>query len=367
MYKIPIRILQIVSTMDMGGIETMLMNYYRSIDRSEIQFDFLVHREQVGYYEEEILSLGGRIYRAPRLSPKTILTYSKWLKTFYEDHDEYRIVHSHLDALSGIPLRIAKAANIPNRIAHVHTSNFNFDNKFIMRKILSRFLPLYASHLMACSNQAGKFYYGKKDFVVLPNSIDVERFKYDEGARIKLRNELNLGSKIAIGHIGAFRKEKNHKFIIRLAEEIKKKRLNYKVLLIGDGALRNEIEILAHKKNLREYVQFLGLRSDVNKWMSAFDVLIMPSIYEGLSLALVEAQANGLMCIASTRVARDVNLTPLVKNLELNDLNSWIEQLGRASMAARTMYYDDMLNSAYSIKNSTNMLSDNYKRMYDGL
>lgn len=220
----PIRVLQVVTHMNRGGLETMLMNYYRNIDRSKIQFDFLTHRpeNEKKDYDDEIRSLGGKIYHMPMLNPFSP-SYMKSLDKFFKEHKEYQIVHSHLDCLSAYPLKAAKKNGVPVRIAHSHNTSQERNLKYLIKDYSKRQIPKYATHLFACGQEAGKWMFGKHKFQIMNNAIDAKKFIYNEEVRMEKRKELGLEGKFVIGHVGRFNLQKNHEFLIHCFEAFAEK------------------------------------------------------------------------------------------------------------------------------------------------
>ena len=240
--KMPIRVLQVVTYMQRGGLETMLMNYYRNIDRSKVQFDFLVHRDFEADYDSEILELGGRIYRLPVLNPIGAEYLGK-LDQFYKDHPEYRIVHSHLDCLAGIPLKYAKKNKVPVRIAHAHNNNQTMNWKYPIKLFFRRNITKYANHLLACSREAGNWMFRTNRFEVLNNAIDAKQYIYDKNVRDRIKKELHIErNKLVFGHIGRFLTQKNHKFLIEVFKKIVEMHPDSILLLVGDGELQQNIK-----------------------------------------------------------------------------------------------------------------------------
>lgn len=242
-----IRVLHVVTTMDAGGIETMLMNIYRNINREIIQFDFLVHRDYEGYYEDEILSLGGRIHRVPRISFTNINRYTKKLKEFFVSHPEYRIVHSHISINSYLVLRVAKSCGIQVKIAHSHEAHKSInEHKLIRRPIIifsKLFINKYADYRFACSQEAGKWLFGDKEsFRIINNAIDSKRYIFSAEKRDLMRTELNLENSFIIGHIGNFSKAKNYPFILDIFVEVLKIDPFAKLILIGKNDNNPEVE-----------------------------------------------------------------------------------------------------------------------------
>lgn len=304
----PMRVLQVATKMDRGGLETMVMNYYRHIDRSQIQFDFLLHRSEEGAYDEEIRGLGGRIYYAPRSNPLNPI-YLKSLDSFFAKHNDYRVVHSHIDCMSALPLRYAKKYDVPIRIAHSHNSRQDKDLKYPLKLICKRYIPKEATHLFACGKKAGEWMFGGRSFKVIPNAINVDDFKYDKTKRAKVRKELDLPTEcLVVGHVGRFQPAKNHLFLINIFAQLAEMLSNARLVLVGDGQLFSETQKIADSLGIMQKVLFLGVRDDVKDLMQAFDLFLMPSLYEGLPLVLVEAQASGLPCVISNSIPDDCDL-----------------------------------------------------------
>jgi glycosyltransferase involved in cell wall biosynthesis len=318
----PIRILQVVTIMNRGGLETMLMNYYRQIDRSKIQFDFMVHRQEKGHYDDEILRLGGRIYRMPPIRPGHYRAYFKQLDQFFAEHREYRVVHAHLNENSSFVLRSAKHAGVPCRIAHCHVGHLRPDWKLPFRWYARLCMKDYPNQYFACSRQAGRWLFGKTiaespRLTVLHNAIHVQQFAYSRETRSRIRRELGAGDKIVIGHVGRFTKEKNQSFLIDVFKIVREKNPHTLLVLAGDGDLRTAVEKKAKNLDLLPHIRFLGVRSDIPELLQGMDLFVLPSLFEGLPVALVEAQAAGLRCIVSDAVTADADVTGRVEYLSL--------------------------------------------------
>lgn len=314
----PIRILHVVTYMGRGGLETMLMNYYRNIDRDKVQFDFLTHRDFEADYDQEIGSLGGEIYHLPRLNPFSP-AYLKRLDQFFMEHREYKIVHSHLDCMAGIPLKYAKRNGVPVRIAHAHNSSQVRDKKYILKLYFKRSITKYATHLFACSREAGKWMFATDKFQVLNNAIDAGKYVYDGAVRKKVRDELGIASDTFVfGHVGRFSAQKNHTFLIDIFENILQKHSDSRLLLVGDGELRKDVEDKCRRAGIENKVIFTGVRTDVAELMQGMDVFLFPSLFEGLGIVAVEAQAAGMPCLISDKVPMECRKTKgLVHQIEL--------------------------------------------------
>lgn len=318
----PIRVAQIMGKWLGGGVEAVVMNYYRHIDRSKIQFDFLCDEDSTNIPYEEIEKLGGRVILIPPY--QKAFKYNKELKRIFKEN-KYQIVHSHISTMSIFPLFAAKCAGVPVRIAHSHsTSNKKEWKKNLLKQILRPFSRVFANRYMCCSELAGRWLFGDKEYdkgnvYLLNNAIDLDKFKYDEKLRNKKRKELGIkDDTLAIGHIGRFVEQKNHRFLIDIFNELHKKNPNSILLLAGQGPLQEEIKEKVHSLGLDESVEFLGQRNDANELYQAFDVFCLPSLYEGLPVVGVEAQATGLLCIFSDDMTKETKVLDTTEFLSLN-------------------------------------------------
>lgn len=362
----PIRVLHVVTHMNRGGLETMLMNYYRNIDRNQLQFDFLVHRKQRAAYDDEIESLGGKIYRLPPLNPFD-LRYRKQLQQFFFDHPEYKIVHSHIDCMSAIPLKAAKKAGVPVRIAHSHSISQDKDIKYVLKLCYKRFISRNATYLMACGHRAGIWMYGSTEFYILKNAINAKLYRFNYEMYCEGRKRFGISSDdILIGHVGRFSPPKNHEFLVNVFAECVKLNSKMKLILVGDGVLRPEIEHKVKKLNLENNVIFTGVRTDVASIMQAMDIFLFPSIYEGLPLTIVEAQAAGLPCLISDTVPIECKLTDLVEQIPLaNTAEEWAQKVLQASSRARVDTYEQIKESGFDVKCNAKVLLALYQREFD--
>lgn len=307
----PIRILQVIGSMNRGGAEAMLMNYYRSIDRTRVQFDFVENCLERAAYDEEIENLGGRIYNCPHFNGKNYIQYRNWWRSFFrEAGGEYPIVHGHIGSCATIYLKEAKKAGAFT-IAHSHCSGTDHSLEAFLYKIMSYNTRNVADYFFACSAAAGRDRYGKKVingpcYQIMHNAIDTLEYAKDASVRESMRKEFGIQNEILVGHVGRITKQKNHRFLIEIFETIcKKQPNNAKLLLVGGGELEQELRIFVREKRIEEHVIFAGIRSDVNRIMQAMDVFVFPSIFEGLPVTLVEAQTAGLPCVISDRIPQD--------------------------------------------------------------
>ena len=323
----PIIVAQIMGKWLGGGVESVIMNYYRHIDRNKIQFDFICDEDSTNIPYEEIEKLGGKVILCPPY--QKLPKYLKFLENLFREK-QYRIVHSNISTMSVFPLYAAKKAGVPVRIAHSHsTSNPREWKKNLLKNALRPFSKKYATDYFACSELAGRYLFSDKTFnngevKIIRNAIDVEKFKFDPKIRKELRKELDIkDDDFVIGHLGRFVEQKNHRFLIDIFAEVKKEKANAKLVLAGQGPLMDEIKEKVKSLGLENDVFFLGQRSDSNKLYSMFDVFCLPSLYEGLPVVGVEAQANGVPCIFSNNVSKETNISGKVVFLSNENPSLW--------------------------------------------
>ena len=314
----PIRVLHILQRMEAGGTQALLMNIYRNINREKVQFDFLVEYPNRQFYDDEIESMGGKIYRTSVREDLNIFKFCRYLNKFFKEHREYKIVHVHAYSIGFFCLRAAKRNDIPTRIAHSHSNGMTNDNKKYIKLLMQKLYPMYATDYFACSEEAGKYLFRKRQFHILPNAIDSAKFVSDANIRKDIRQELGVSNHFVIGHVGRFRPEKNHKFLINVFAEIKKLKGNATLILVGTGESENEIKKQIQTKELENDVIFLNNRKDMYRIYQAMDVFIFPSLYEGLGIVAVEAQAAGIPIICSEGLPPETEITPLYKRIPLS-------------------------------------------------
>lgn len=352
----PVRILQVLSTLDRGGAEQVVMNWYRMIDRSMIQFDFVVEDYGREYaHEAEILSLGGRIFRVSRPLPNIVNYVWEWNKLL-NAHPEWKVVHAHHTSPAAVFLTIARLKG-RRAIAHSHIAGNDGSAKGAIKRVARLPIRYIASDLMACSSEAATWMFGGRTAEVLPNGIDAEVFRFSmERARV-LRDQLGLDDSVLIGHVGRFHEQKNHRRILEIFREIAKRSPNVNLLLVGDGPRRAELEEYSQALGIENVVKFLGVRKDIPDLLGVFDVMLFPSFYEGLPVSLVEAQAAGLPVVMSDTISREVVLTNLVRTLPLSASNSdWAQATLSAAIpaviGARSQQCDAVKNSDFQIDRS---------------
>lgn len=365
----PIRVAHIIGKWLGGGVEAVVMNYYRHIDRSKIQFDFLCDEDSTNIPYEEIEQLGGRVILIPPY--QKVFKYQKELIRIFKENN-YKIVHSHINTLSVFPLRAAKKAEVKVRIAHSHsTTNKKEWKKNLLKQALRPFSKVYATDYMCCSELAGRWLFGDKAYdsgqvYLLNNAIDLDKFKYNESLRKKKRKELGINDDtLAIGHIGRFVAQKNHTFLIDIFNEVHKKNNNSILLLAGQGPLKEEIENKVKELRLNDSVRFLGQRNDVNELYQAFDVFCLPSLYEGLPVVGVEAQATGLLCELSNDMTKETKVLDTTRFISLNtSYEEWAAIiLDDYSKFKRHDTTSEITKNNFNIKNETSKLENEYSEL----
>lgn len=362
----PIRVLHVVYKMHCAGIEAFIMNIYRNIDRTKVQFDFLAHYTEQQFYDDEVEKLGGKIYRLSIREDNNFIKYFRNLNQFYRNHPEYKIVHGHMESFGVFYLTIAKKHGVKVRIAHSHIAKIDPTIKGNIKNLLNKPLRYCATDLFACSEAAGKFLFGDKCFSVINNAIDVNRFVYNERVRKEMREQLDIEKNFVIGHIGRFNQQKNHTFLIDIFSKIYEKNKNAILLLIGSGDLENVIKEKVRKLQLDPVVKFLGVRKDTERLYQAMDVFVLPSLYEGLPIVGIEAQSSGLKCIFSDTVTQQTSITnntefiPLEASLDVwaNSILRWFSGYNRVNQ------YDVIATAGYDVKAQAKQLEDYYLQMY---
>lgn len=351
------RILQVVTYMGRGGIETMLMNYYRRMDREKIQFDFLVHRDFRADYDDEIEALGGKIYRIPPMNPVSG-SYRRTLTDFFREHP-YRVVHCHLNYMSGVVLAAAKKAGASVRIAHAHTASMAPGWKQAVRRLCKYLIPNTATYLLACSGEAGSAIFGKHPFSLMANAIDSANFTPNENLRTQVRKELNLKDAFTLMHVGRMIYAKNHGFLLAVFAEIQKAEPFAKLVLVGDGELHSEIEAKAALFP-EGSVLLLGTRTDIPRLLQAADVFAFPSVFEGMPVTMLEAQAAGLPCVKSDTITDECIVTDLVTSLPITDPALWAKTILEKRHTPRRDQLDAIRASGYDIADAAKKLERFY-------
>ena len=368
----PIRVAQIIGKWLGGGVESVVMNYYRHIDRTKIQFDFICDEDSTNIPYEEIEKMGGKVILIPPY--QKVFKYHKKLKEVLKSGG-YKIVHSHINTLSVFSLFAAKCAGVPVRIAHSHsTTNKKEKKKNLLKQVLRPFSKVFATDYMCCSELAGRWLFGNKEYdngnvYLLNNAIDLDKFKYDEEKRKEKRKELNIeDSTLVIGHVGRFVEQKNHRFLIDIFNEVHKQKENSILLLAGQGPLMEEMKEKVKILGIEDSVKFLGQRNDINELYQAMDLLLFPSLYEGLGMVVVEAQISGLPCVVSTEIPKIAKVTKKITfvNLE-NKIKPWNEVIFKylSNINRKNINFTDKIEN-YDIKKNVTKLEIKYINLSNG-
>lgn len=353
-------ILHVNNTMNIGGIENYLVNVTRNIDLKEYNFKFLCYKNEHFDFEDLLNSYGCEIIRISNPKKVSVLKHLKELKSVMKDK-KIDIVESHTYFESGIVLLAAFLTHIKVRIAHSHTTEGLNKVSFVRKvkwSVARCLINMFATKRVACSYEAGIALFGNKKFEIIENGIDMNNFYYDENIRKKLRDEFNLTDEdIILGHVGRFDQAKNHEFLIELLRRLVKTNENYKLMLVGDGVKMSVVKSLVKDKKLENHVIFVGSVNDTYRYYNAFDLFVFPSIYEGLGMSLIEAQANGLACFASSNVPLESKITENVQYLNLTNFDDWVKKILNANKVRNSV---DLNNSKYNIKTVVNKLKNIY-------
>ncbi len=367
----PVRVLHILHSMNRGGAENAIMNYYRHIDRSKVQFDFLLTSQDKSQFEDEILGLGGEIYRVPCMTLLNPWAYMKGVSRFFKKHPEYLIVHSHTSSKSFFPLLLARMAKIPVRISHSHGSRSEAGVKGRIRNFLKPFLKFVATHFIACGDSAAVWLFGPKMFnegkvIVFRNVIEADRFDLDNEIRKEIRDSLGVDdATIVLGCTARFSHVKNHHFLVSLFDELHRVIPNSRLLLVGDGELRPIINNQVETLGINDSVFFSGLVSNVSDYVQAMDFFLLTSINEGLPLSLIEAQVSGLRCFVSKGIPCEADKTGLVSFLPLEKgPKYWANEIIKCLGYSRRSRLEDIRNAGYDASFSAKELEQFYIDAY---
>lgn len=367
----PVRILHMIGSLEIGGSQAMVMNLYEKIDRDILQFDFIVdHPDQI-YFAEKIKSMGGRIFFLPTFKGKNVLEIKRAWNDFFDEHPEYKILHSHVRSYASIYIPIAKNHGVKT-IIHSHSTSNGKGLSAIVKAIMQYPLRFQADYFMACSDQAGKWLFGKKivnssKYRMIPNAIDSDKFIFNDKVRNQLRRELGIDDKFVMGHVGRMTEPKNHDFLLDIFSEVVKIRENAVLLLIGDGDLRSSIEEKVKKMGIEKSVFLLGSKSNTYDYYQAMDLFIFPSLWEGLGIAVIEAQASGLPCFISDRIPLTVDIgMGLIKIVSLdNNALIWAKQVVGEKEVERKVCKGALEKAGYDIGSNSHVLQQFYIELFE--
>lgn len=373
----PIRVLQVVGRMDRGGIETMIMNQYRNIDRDKVQFDFLAHFGREAAYNDEIRAMGGRIYEMPALRDENrvffwrFFSYLFALNKFFREHREYKVIHGHMTHTAALYMPIAKRYGVTCRIVHSHNTRSKKGLLGFLTNFLHKFATRDATDFFACSKAAQKWFFteeiinsGKVHFMT--NAIDAKRFRYDPEQRRKMRETLDLKDELTIAHVARFRTEKNHAFMIDVLLEALKVRGDITLIFVGDGPQEEAVKAKAKACGVENHVRFLGSRGDVPDILQAADVFVLPSSWEGQPLTVMEAQASGLQCLVSDSLSQELDILGMVSFISLSNVNEWVNALFKESQKQRRDTYEEIVAAGYDSCTTAAWLQEFYLSHSEG-
>lgn len=337
------KILYFIDDLSMGGIQKLALDWVSNFDKKKIKIDFLLLDKGINYeLESTFQQLGSNVYKLKGVWINTPFDYIKYCKScsmFFKEHNDYDIVELHSSSKNFLILKYAKKYGIKTRIAHSHNIGFQTKNmvKIFIGNILKYELKKYSTDFLACSKDAGRWLFGNKiinsdKFDIIYNSIDFNKFVYNQKVRQDIRNTLKISDDtFVVGHIGRFNEQKNHMFLIHIFEEILKINSDSKLLLLGDGILKDEINKYVISNNLSDKIYFMGIKTNVNEYLQAMDAFVFPSLYEGLGIVLIEAQASGLKVYTSKNVVPiEANISDTLFNyidLKSNNYKEWAEKV----------------------------------------
>ena len=355
----PIKILHVLNGLGSGGAEAIIMNWYRHIDKTKIQFDFLI-RSTENIYAEEIRNYGGQVYIMPPYPGAYFANRTETEKFFREHSGEYKAIHVHGNALLYVNIfKIAKKSGVQNRIFHSHS--IQTSPAYLILHIFNRFrIQKLATHYFACSDAAGKWAFRNGPFIIINNGIITERFCYNVSVRTRMRQELGLQGKVVYGHVGRFAAVKNHVFLLEVFGKLAQKKKESVLLLLGEGELQEKIKQIAEEKGIGDKVLFLGRKSNVGNYFQAMDVFLLPSLHEGFPIVAVEAQGSGLRSVLSDTIPNEVAITELVTRLPISNSDVWVEYLMNLDPQGRRDTTADIQKAGYDIKKTTKYLEAFY-------
>ena len=363
-----IRVIHFVDRLKRGGTQAVLYEWLSNIDSSKFQFDFLTFLDSDSEYVKEFEQLGSNVYQISSLKYTSIIKFNNDLDAFFRDN-KYDIAHGHSKSKNVFFLAAAKKAGIKVRISHSH--NTHFQSKALAGEILKPFLKKYSTDLFACSVIASDFLYGKNAFkrgkvMIIPNGINTEIFKYNEEIRNIYREQLGVNNCLLIGHVGRFMDQKNHIFLIDIFNEIHKIIPEAKLILVGDGEeeIIDKVKSKAKSFNIEDQLIMTGVRKDVNKIMQAMDIFVLPSLFEGLPMVGVEAQASGLPCFFSDTITREVDLIGKSEYISIKATpRYWAERICsfNCEISDRSQGSVLVYNAGFDSKSATDMVCRYYE------
>ena len=350
----PLRVLCVFSTLDRGGAESMCMNLYRNIDREKVQFDFVKHTDNIGAFEKEIAQLGGRIFSAPRYRGYNHFAYQEWWKKHLSIHKEHRIIHVHFFTMAQFIGPVAHKYGC-HLITHSHISKAD---RFL-KQLLIRGIWRKSDTCFACGKSAGEWLFQGHPFTVLNNAINTDQFLYQPSIREEVRREHHLEDCLVVGTVGRITPQKNPLGIVEIFNRIFARNQNARLMWIGDGPLRTEVEEKLRQYHLQEYVLMLGVRQDVSRLLQGIDVFILPSLFEGLPVVAIEAQAAGLRCFLGDTITQEANIAKRCIYLPIGQPEVWAEAILSADLT-KVDTRQQIVDAGYDIHTTADWLQAYY-------
>ncbi len=362
----PIRVLHVVSKMDRAGLESRIMEIYRCIDRKKVQFDFYTYSDEKGFFDDEIKKLGGKVYYGDKSGIRHIITMTTNMKMFLKKHNEYSIIHCHMNQWCGIILKGARQAGVPVRIAHSRTALKVNSIKNLVKNIIRLSANSEATDRFAVSEKAAHWLFGKKNVKIQnvriwPNAIDCSKFSFNSDIRNTVRKELNIEDNLVFMHVGNIKPEKNHSFLLDIFSEVKKIRQNVKLVVVGQDYMNGRIQNEAEEKGIKSETLFLGAQTNVNELLQAADLFVFPSIYEGFPGAVLEAEASGLPCLISDTITEEVCLTDNIVRFPLNNsAQEWATKALNMYSGDRKSNEGKIIDEGYDIRKLSKDMCEYY-------
>ena len=364
----PIRVLHVLGKTELGGAESRIMDLYRHIDRSRVQFDFLVHTEEEGYFDKEIYELGGRIFRVPRFRLYNYFSYRKAVKDFFQLNHDFRVVQGHMTSTASVYLPVAKKAGVPVTVAHARSAGVDKGMKGTATRWMRRNLHKKADYMFTCSELAGISVFGERaqregKTIFIPNAIDCPAFACDDRKREEMRQQLGISDKYVIGHVGRFHYAKNHEYLLRIFKALKESgSRDYALILLGAGGGTEQAKRLAEELGIAGDVHFLGNRSNVYDYYQAMDYFVYPSRFEGLPGTMVEAQTAGLRCLMSDAICKEVVVTDLVKVMGIEeDPACWADYIEKTADYERCSRVEEMRRAGFDVSTQAEIMMHFYE------
>lgn len=367
----PLRILHMIGSLNVGGSQTMIINLLENINTKEVQFDFIVDHPSENYFNKKVESYGSRIFYMPNFKLYNILKIRSAWKDFFKKHPEYKVLHVHVRSYASIFIPIAKKNGLKT-IIHSHSTSNGSGFSALIKNALQYPLRYQADYFFACSSDAGKWLFGSnivnnKNFFIIRNAIDTKKYIANDSIRFEYRQKYNiLYDEIVYIHVGRFHETKNHVFLLNLFSKINDINPKSKLVLVGDGQLRNNIEMKIRELRLEKKIVLVGNVDHVYDYLQMADVFLFPSLWEGLGISAIEAQANGLKCICSNNIPHEVKITDLCVFIPLHNENEWLDESINFERL-KPNNYDEIKRSGFDVKETAQWITDFYFSIVKGL